>query len=269
MVAGPFLRPNLIQKHFAATVDRASFGEFAAQRRLQRIQSARHESDYRGDRSAEAASISLGLIDPRANTRLFVSVKSFLVVVVCLFAARSVALSFPSEEDVRSKLHAGLTADEVVRMFGEPFDGRVQPCVDCTMTYMSPFNLTVEKEGYTGVHIRFANGRVSTFDILTGNPSYAEPRPPRFFWPYLKFLGVMFVLGVVSKLIIRFTPVARVVAHEVADFFEKREIAVEKAPPEFRFITHETTLQEVIDKQESRRGLFESLSVPNADWVTH
>jgi len=51
------LRPNpILQKHFVAKVDRASFGESAAQRRIQGIQSARRQPDYRGNRSAEAGS---------------------------------------------------------------------------------------------------------------------------------------------------------------------------------------------------------------------
>jgi hypothetical protein len=44
------LRPNPILR------DRASFGESAAQRRVQGIQSARRQPDYRGNRSAEAGS---------------------------------------------------------------------------------------------------------------------------------------------------------------------------------------------------------------------
>jgi len=44
-------------KAFLAKVDRASFGEFAAQGRLQRIWSAGGESDHRGNRSAKAEGI--------------------------------------------------------------------------------------------------------------------------------------------------------------------------------------------------------------------
>ena len=172
-----------------------------------------------------------------------------IVVVVFLFAWCSSALAFPSEEEVRSNLRAGLTAEEVVRMFGEPTNGRMRPCLECTLTYIPPLgSLTAETHGYTGVKIRFANGRVSDWHVLSGNPSYAEPQAPRFFWPYLKFLGLVVLLGSVTKLLIRFTPVTAVVADEVTSAFRKREITIEKAPPEFRFITHQTTLEEVIAK---------------------
>jgi hypothetical protein len=58
----------------------------------------------------------------------------------------------------------------------------------------------------------------------------------------------MFALGVIAKLLIRVTPVAAVVSGEVAQAFENREIRTEELPPEFRFITHDITLQEIIDK---------------------
>lgn len=175
--------------------------------------------------------------------------KRLLIASLSLVGWCSSALAFPSEEEVRSNLRSGLTADEVVRMFGEPTNGRVQPCVDCTLTYIPPLgSLTANKHGYTGVKIRFANGSVSDWQVFTGTPSYETPQPPWFFWPYFKFLGILFLLGAVSKLLIRFTPVAAVVADEVTRAFQTREISVEKAPPEFRFITHETTLEEVIDK---------------------
>jgi hypothetical protein len=180
---------------------------------------------------------------------LKVNVKQCLFFVVYLFACCCVAEGFPNEEQLKSKLRVGLTADEVVALFGEPNGGRVVPCIDCTFTYIPPLgSLTVPKEGYAGLRIRFGDGKVRDWTIYTSNPSYAEPKAPLTFRVWLWFFGIAFVLGVIGKLIIRITPVATVVSREVAQAFENREIPTEELPPEFRFITHEMRLQEVINK---------------------
>jgi hypothetical protein len=176
-------------------------------------------------------------------------VKWFFFFAVCLFACYSRAEAFPSEELLKSKLRVGLTADEVAALFGEPGNGRVVPCVDCTFTYIPPLgSLTVPKEGYAGLRIRFSDGKVRDWTIYTSNPSYAEPKAPPEFRRFLWFFGIMFALGIISKLLIRVTPVAAAVAGEVAQVFENREIRTEDLPSDFRFITHDMTLQKVIDK---------------------
>ena len=157
--------------------------------------------------------------------------------------------AFPSEEQLKSQLREGLTLDQVVALFGEPNNGRVEPCLNCTFTYLPPIgSLTVEKEGYTGVSVRFRDGSLHDWRVYTGNPSYAEPKAPPEFRFFLWTFGILFALGIASKSLIRATPVARVVSDELVQAFEEREIRVEDLPSEFRFITHETTLQEVIDK---------------------
>jgi hypothetical protein len=118
---------------------------------------------------------------------------------------------------LKSNLRVGLTADEVVALFGEPSNGRVVPCVDCTFTYLPPLgSLTVEKEGYTGISVRFSDGRVRDWRIYTANPSYAEPKVPAAFRFWLWFFGITFAIGIISKLIIHATPVAAVVSRDVA-----------------------------------------------------
>jgi hypothetical protein len=175
-------------------------------------------------------------------------VKRFSLFAICLFAYCFAADAFPSEEQLKSKLRVGLTADEVC-LFGEPNSGRVMPCIDCTFTYLPPLgSLTVPKEGYAGLRIRFTEGKVRDWTIYTGNPSYAQPKVPLSFRGFLWFFGIILALGIIGKVIIRRTPVAAVVSREVAQAFENREIRAEELPPEFRFITHDTKLQEVIDK---------------------
>lgn len=168
---------------------------------------------------------------------------------ILMLASGGIAQAFPSEERVHSQLRVGLSADEVVRLLGEPNNGRVIPCIDCSFTYLAPLgSLTVDKHGYTGVRISFRHGKVSAWQIYTGNPSYAEPKMPPIFWRFVWFFGIMFAFGLISKLLIRITPVAAVVADEVGQAFANRDIQTEKLPAEFRFITHTVTLQEVLDR---------------------
>lgn len=175
--------------------------------------------------------------------------KWFSLFAICFLGWLTRTDAFPSEEQLKSRLRVGLTADEVIAIFGEPSGGHVVPCVQCTFTYLPPVaSLTVEKEGYSGVRIRFSGGRVRDWTIYTSNPSYAEPKTPAIFRYWLWFFGISFALGIVSKLLIRITPVAAVISTEVAQAFENREIPTERLPPEFRFITHDITLQKVIDK---------------------
>ncbi len=112
--------------------------------------------------------------------------KRFLFFAIYFFACCFVADGFPSEERLKSKLRVGLTADEVVALFGEPNSGRVVPCIDCTFTYVPPLgSLTIPKEGYAGLRIRFGDGKVRDWTIYTSNPSYAEPKAPLVFRRFL------------------------------------------------------------------------------------
>lgn len=175
--------------------------------------------------------------------------KCFFLFAVCLFSCYSRTVAFPSEEQLKSQLRVGLTADEVATLFGEPNSGRVQPCVDCTFTYFPPNgSLTVPKEGYAGLRIRFSDGKVRDWRVYTSNPSYAEPKAPPEFRLFLWLLGIIIAIGIASKRLVRVTPIAAFVANEVAQAFENRELRAEQLPSEFRFITHDTTLERVIEK---------------------
>jgi hypothetical protein len=105
--------------------------------------------------------------------------KPFFFFPIYLFVCCCVVAAFASEEQLKSKLRVGLTADEVIALFGEPNNGRVVPCIDCTFTYLPPLgSLTVPKEGYAGLRIRFGDGKVRDWTIYMSNPSYAEPKAP-------------------------------------------------------------------------------------------
>ncbi len=156
--------------------------------------------------------------------------------------------AFPSESEVKAKLRLGLTPDEVAAALGEPSNGRSsRDCVDCAFTYIAPVaTLTRQSEGYAGVAIEFRGGRVASWRLYTNNPSYEEPHAPAAFKWWVWILGSVLVLGVIGKLLVRITPVAAVVANDVRAAFDSRHLEADKLPVEFRFITHQATLEEVI-----------------------
>src|ERR1700730_14232231 len=138
-----------------------------------------------------------------------------------------------------------MTPQEVAAIFGNPNSGVAETCINCTFRYVAPIGmLNVEREGYIGFVVDFQNGKATKWRIMTGYPSYAPPKMPRdvkiWFWLFPVLLG----LGIVSKFILRATPVAFAVSNEIAEAFQAREIQTQQLPSEFRFITHEMTLQE-------------------------
>jgi hypothetical protein len=168
-----------------------------------------------------------------------------LVVILPFLTARA----FPTEEQVRSQLRVGMTPQEAAAVFGNPNSGVAETCSNCTFRYVAPLGTrTVEREGYIGFVIEFRDGKATKWRIMTGYPSYEPPKMPRDVKIWLWLFPVLLGLGIVSKLILRATPVAYAVADEIAKTFEAREIQTRELPSEFRFITHETTLQEVLDR---------------------
>src|SRR5437867_491380 len=99
------------------------------------------------------------------------------------------------------------------RNFREPNSGVAETCNNCTFRYVAPLGtLNVEREGYIGFVIDFRDGKASEWRIMTGYPSYAPPKMPREFKSWLWFWGIIIGLGIVSRFIIRRTPVAAVVS---------------------------------------------------------
>jgi hypothetical protein len=75
----------------------------------------------------------------------------------------------------------------------------------------------------------------------------AGPMPPIFKWYMLIFIGLL-LLGAIGGLLIRVIPVGIAEYGDVLKAFAEREISTSQLPSEFHFITHETTLQQVIDR---------------------
>jgi hypothetical protein len=177
-------------------------------------------------------------------------VKRVTVYSFFLFLAFSQIEGFPTEGQVKSQLHRGMTVEEAVALFGEPPAGRPDNCANCNLRYLAPIGmLTVEHDGYIGFEIRFSEGRVRDWRFFSGNPSYnpSMPMPLVFKWEFW-ILGILIIFGIICGLILRVVPVAVVEYGDVLEAFAARDISTRRLPAEFHFITHDTTLQEVIDR---------------------
>src|ERR1700731_2195695 len=110
---------------------------------------------------------------------LMAPLKQTLVYSLVAFLMAARAYAFPTEEQVRSHLHSGMTAKEVVALFGKPVSGVAETCVNCTFRYVAPFGmLNVEREGYIGFVIDFRDGKASEWRIINGYPSFAPSMMP-------------------------------------------------------------------------------------------
>lgn len=181
----------------------------------------------------------------------FSAVSARLALLCCafLFLATRSATAFPSEEEVRSRLHQGMTVEEVVAALGEPSTGRPYRCLDCQLKYFAPINsLEAPKMGYIGVAIIFKNGRVRDWEIYQDNPSYQELQMPRFMKWELWIAGSMIALGIFLRMLLRRTPAGFMSYQSALAAYAARKIPTRQLPADFQFITHDTTLQEVLAK---------------------
>lgn len=158
------------------------------------------------------------------------------------------AADFPTEHELPLHLRKGMTTREVRAAFGAPA-GVVEGRRDQFQYHYIPslYLLTGEHEGYVGFTVHFEHERVVSWSPMLGNPSYEPPHvPPEVKWIgkfYLVFaIAVFFIVGLARRVWAHAGGVALVRA------FNAREIATAQIPAEFRFITEETTLQEVIDR---------------------
>ncbi|HEX3420921.1 MAG TPA: hypothetical protein VHT01_06815, partial [Candidatus Udaeobacter sp.] len=53
---------------------------------------------------------------------------------------------FPTEPEVNANLRRDMTVDQVIAVFGEPFSGRPDRCINCSFQYLAPSGLrTIER----------------------------------------------------------------------------------------------------------------------------
>ena len=177
-------------------------------------------------------------------------VRSRYLSCVCLLLSAATAAAFPSEEDVRTRLHRDMTVQQVVAALGEPSSGRVPACQECTVRYIAPINrMDVPREGYIGVTIQFVDGKVRDWQIHTGNPSYnpTMKMPAVFKWQ-LWAMGALLIVGWLLRSLIRATPAGYMVYEDALAAYQARDIPLHRLPSEFHFISHETTVEEMIAK---------------------
>ncbi|MGB9473612.1 MAG: hypothetical protein WCE87_00925 [Candidatus Udaeobacter sp.] len=169
----------------------------------------------------------------------------------CIFVFASGADAsgvFPSEEELKAHLHRGMTMEQIVAAYGEAGNQMGPRNGKCVFNYLAPLGLrTAQREGYIGFEVQFDQGRVSGWRSFRGNPSYEPPHVPSEVKWIGKFYLILFVCLVIFGLLVRR---GRSFLGELSlvKAFNDREIVTEEMPVEFRFINHETTLQEVIDR---------------------
>lgn len=172
---------------------------------------------------------------------------------------------FPSEEQLRTELRPGITVGEVIERFGQPASQVTAENGSFLYRYRAPLGyLTAEKEGYIGFELHFVEGHLHDWRAFRGYPSYAPIRPPPALkWDFRIWLivaAIVFVYGAIRK-----SKSVRDEDKALLDAYVEKRLQTRQLP-EFQFITHETTLQEVIDKlgkpSRTRELCFDSIVGP-------
>lgn len=157
--------------------------------------------------------------------------------------------AFPTEEEVRSKLHKGMTAEQVLATFGEPpGHAWVDVQLGGKVHYIAPVRArTRPGAGYAGFTVYFNAGKVWDWEVIILNPAYEHRFLPegRNSWQ-VRLVAFLIVAGGLFA-VIRAVRTARRRRKELLDAYAAREIASD-LPPDLRFITGETTLQTVFDE---------------------
>ncbi len=156
--------------------------------------------------------------------------------------------AFPTEEELRGALKTGMTVNQVVALYGTPGGGTNDGSGYRTFIYLSPANMrTREVEGYAGFKAFFRNGQLVRWEPINTIPSYDPDLHARehlmpFAWEWGLMLIAAFAYGTFKAF--------RFVGREqrgIITAYKEREIPTRNLPPDFRFINHETTVQEAID----------------------
>lgn len=175
---------------------------------------------------------------------LAVSISTFAFLASAHVAA---SLGFPSEEQLNAELQPGMTIGEVVQRFGQPASQITAENGSFLYRYIAPGGyLTAEKEGYIGFELHFVEGHVHDWRTFRGYPSYAPIRPLSYLkWPVRFWIFVAVAVAVYAA--IRKSRSARSEDQALLDTYANKCLQTKRLP-EFQFITHETTVQDVIDK---------------------
>ena len=158
--------------------------------------------------------------------------------------------TFPKEEEVRANLKKGMTAEQVLATFGNP--PGLQP-VDVKrggkVHYVAPVATRTRKEmGYGGFTVYFDRGTVWDWEVILLNPSYEHrllANGARS-WQVQVLLVVVAVVG--GFFAIRFLRRSSRTRKELLQAYSARDIPTAELPPDLRYLTHDTTVQAVLEE---------------------
>ena len=178
-----------------------------------------------------------------------------IVLLCCAFlvvACSHLCAAFPTEAEVKAQLKQGMTREEVIALFGQP-GGHYTPVDDGTTSssYLSPIgtaNITRGRLCRVRRGVRKWAGCESG-GTIRANPSYVSgiQMPRQFKWTWL-IVGRADRWRVYLWLDSR-DPIARSAStRSILHAYSTRKITRWRLPPDFRFITHDTTLQEVVER---------------------
>ncbi len=156
--------------------------------------------------------------------------------------------AFPTENEIKNKIHPGMTRQEVVRSLGDPASEHRVDARTITATYIPALALLEKMEpGYIGFVVNFDNGVVRDWRILTGEPSY-EPvtAGQRLFKWWLIIWPSLFVIILIVRWCLGVPAVFNQRAQMLAAFTGMK--IARRLPVDFAFITHETNLHEVFKR---------------------
>ena len=175
-----------------------------------------------------------------------------LVVALACLAGCSGGLraKFPTEEEVRGRLHRGMAADEVLATFGQPAGHQwVDVQLGGKVRYIAPPAARTKKEaGYAGFTVYFDRGKVWDWEVIVMNPSYEHRLLASTRSRSVLGALALVLLGGAGYVAFRRGRQVRSERNELLHAYEARAIPTAELPPEFQFITSATTLQTVGDK---------------------
>ncbi len=136
---------------------------------------------------------------------------------------------------------------EVIQRFGQPGNQITAENGSFLYRYVAPGGyLTEEKEGYIGFELHFVEGHLQDWRTFRGNPSYAPIRPPsELKWNFRILIAIFVIVAIYSA--IRKSRSIKSEDQALLEAFANKHLQTKRLP-EFQFITHETTVQDVIDK---------------------
>ncbi|MBV9007711.1 MAG: hypothetical protein JO354_00880 [Verrucomicrobia bacterium] len=171
-----------------------------------------------------------------------------LVACLCVYLAAAAKLTcagFPSEAELRAKVHSGMSQEEAASLFGPATLEKREKGSVTLLYHASPNELTNQHEGYAGFELRFAGNRLVAWWIRRETPSFRSNAeiPSELKWLLGIFSGIIFLL-LLYRRFLRWLG-GRLARGGIFESYRWREIRTESLPFEFRFIDHATTLRDV------------------------